>query len=61
PNAADRDDAGRRRDPHSGERPVNTRDRFCLLTNAPMRPRAEQKSPDLGLLDECIRNQTDLF
>ncbi|RWA58212.1 hypothetical protein [Mesorhizobium sp.] len=31
------------------------------LTVAPMRPRKAQKSLDIGLLDNCTRNQTDLF
>ncbi|RWA83703.1 hypothetical protein [Mesorhizobium sp.] len=34
-----------------GVRPVTTRDRLCLLTDAPMRPRKAQKPLDIGLFD----------
>lgn len=44
-----------------GVRPITTRDRLTLLTDAPMRPRAAQKPLDIGLFDEASRNQLDLF
>ncbi|RWM26372.1 hypothetical protein [Mesorhizobium sp.] len=44
-----------------GVRPVTSRDRLCLLTDAPMRPRKAQKPLDIGLFDDCTRNQLDLF
>lgn len=44
-----------------GVRPITTRDRLTLLTDAPMRPRAAQKPLDIGLFDEASRNQLNLF
>jgi hypothetical protein len=34
-----------------GVRPITTRDRLTLLTDAPMRPRAAQKPLDISLFD----------
>ncbi|MDG4898612.1 hypothetical protein P9272_34405 [Mesorhizobium sp. WSM4976] len=34
-----------------GVRPIATRDRLSLLMDAPMRPRAPQKPPEIGLFD----------
>lgn len=44
-----------------GVRPVTTRDRLHLLTEAPLLPRRAQKPLNIGLFDEDARNQLDLF
>lgn len=44
-----------------GVRPVTTKDRLQLLTNAPLTARKPQKPLCTGLFDECARNQLGFF
>ncbi|HEY5236965.1 MAG TPA: hypothetical protein VIJ62_01180 [Rhizomicrobium sp.] len=44
-----------------GVKPISLRERLTHLTAAPLMPRKNQKSMNIGLFDEDTRNQLELF
>lgn len=44
-----------------GIRPITQKGRLQLLWDAPLRPRRSQKSLSVGLFDEVVRSQLDMF
>lgn len=45
----------------AGVRAVSVKDRLRLMREAPLMPRKPQKTMNIGLFDEDLRNQLDLF
>ncbi len=45
----------------AGVRPITPQDRLQMRLQAPLQPRCRQKPLNVGLWDEDVRNQLELF